>query len=149
MNNQNPKTAHSDLAAQRGEPSYVWRAGQDRRLQMILRAAEGRENGVILENGCGVGSYLCRLAPDARFTVGLEVELSRGQEAQERITGMAAAVVNAVGEALPFPTSFDLILSHEVLEHVQNDFDCVSEMGPLSETRRQAGIIRPQPLVSV
>ena len=28
-------------AALRGEPSYVWRAGQQRRLEMIVRAAGG------------------------------------------------------------------------------------------------------------
>ena len=28
---------HSDKAAQRGEPSYVWRAGQERRLDMLRR----------------------------------------------------------------------------------------------------------------
>src|SRR5258707_8598540 len=38
-------------AALRGEPSYVWRAGQQRRLEMILRAASGRIKGRILENG--------------------------------------------------------------------------------------------------
>jgi hypothetical protein len=32
--------AHSDKAALRGEPSYVWRAGQERRLQMIAQWAQ-------------------------------------------------------------------------------------------------------------
>ncbi len=31
-----------DKAALRGEPSYVWRAGQQRRLEMIVRAAGER-----------------------------------------------------------------------------------------------------------
>ena len=33
---------HSNLAALRGEPSYVWRAGQERRLQMIAHWAKRR-----------------------------------------------------------------------------------------------------------
>jgi SAM-dependent methyltransferase len=38
-------------------------------------------------------------------------------------------VVNGVGEALPFPSnSFDLILSHEVLEHVQDDQVAINEI---------------------
>ena len=41
-------------AALRGEPSYVWRAGQRRRLDMIVRAAGDRLGGLVLENGCGV-----------------------------------------------------------------------------------------------
>jgi cyclopropane fatty-acyl-phospholipid synthase-like methyltransferase len=51
-----------EKAALRGEPSYVWRAGQERRLQMILRSAEARAQGRILENGCGIGMYVEHLA---------------------------------------------------------------------------------------
>jgi hypothetical protein len=71
----------SAQAAERGEPSYVWRDGQKRRLKMIQTAAEGRDSGVVLENGCGVGAYLKRLAPVATFSVGLEVEFGRAREA--------------------------------------------------------------------
>ena len=49
-------------AALRGEPSYVWRAGQQRRLEMIVHAAGERIKGNILENGCGVGMYVEHLA---------------------------------------------------------------------------------------
>ena len=55
----------SDKAALRGEPSYIWRAGQDRRLQMILAAAGDRALGRILDDGCGVGQYLARLGAAA------------------------------------------------------------------------------------
>jgi SAM-dependent methyltransferase len=38
-------------------------------------------------------------------------------------------VINAAGELLPFPAeAFDLVLSHEVLEHVQDDRAAVREM---------------------
>ncbi|HBX70020.1 MAG TPA: class I SAM-dependent methyltransferase, partial [Chloroflexi bacterium] len=37
-----------EKAALRGEPSYVWRAGQERRLEMILRAAGERARGRVL-----------------------------------------------------------------------------------------------------
>lgn len=105
-------------AASRGNPSYVWRAGQERRLKMVEDAAGERICGCILEDGCGVGEYLARLAQSARFSAGLEVELERAQDARKK----AANVICGVGEHLPFPDgSFDLILSHEVLEHVQDD----------------------------
>ncbi|UCD99160.1 MAG: class I SAM-dependent methyltransferase [Chloroflexota bacterium] len=114
-----------DKAALRGEPSYVWRRGQERRLQMILDAAGDRLKGIVLENGCGVGIYLTRLATSSSKAIGLEYDFSRAQEAHLN----NQLVVNAAGEYLPLPSgSFDLILSHEVLEHVQNDRACVEEM---------------------
>lgn len=131
MNETRNWVTHSDKAADRGEPSYVWRAGQQRRMNMILTAAGERARGVILENGCGVGMYLSRLAPDAVFAVGLEVEHERGAEALALCQSKSpqGAVVNAVGEELPFEAdAFDLILSHEVLEHVADDRKCVEEI---------------------
>ena len=66
-----------EKAALRGEPSYVWRAGQERRMAMILAAAGERASGAILEDGCGVGMYLAHLAPNARQAVGLEIDHAR------------------------------------------------------------------------
>ncbi|NIU60939.1 MAG: methyltransferase domain-containing protein, partial [Pseudomonas stutzeri] len=41
----------------------------------------------------------------------------------------AAGVVQAPGERLPFPdATFDVVFSHEVLEHVADDRACVAEM---------------------
>ena len=112
-------------AALRGEPSYVWRAGQDRRLQMILAAAGKRIKGRVLENGCGVGMYVEHLAPYAGSIVGLEYDYERTVEAHQR----SPQIVCAAGEDLPFlDESFDVILSHEVLEHVQDDRQAVQEM---------------------
>ncbi len=114
-----------DKAALRGEPSYVWRAGQERRLEMILRAAGERIRGRILENGCGVGMYVEHLAPFGGEIVGMEYDWERAAEAGSR----SPRILNAAGESLPFPSgTFDLILSHEVLEHVQDDAQAVQEM---------------------
>jgi len=114
-----------EKAALRGEPSYVWRAGQERRLQMILDAAGERLRGRMLENGCGVGMYVEKLAPHAGTVIGLEYDFERAVEAHQN----SPNILNAAGEGLPFPDeSFDLILSHEVIEHVQDDAAAVSEM---------------------
>lgn len=112
-------------AALCGEPSYVWRAGQQRRLEMIVRAAGERIGGRILENGCGVGMYLERLQTFGGRAVGLEFDFERAAEARRR----AGAVVNAAGENLPYPAgTFDLVLSHEVLEHVRDDRRSLEEI---------------------
>jgi SAM-dependent methyltransferase len=114
-----------EKAALRGEPSYVWRAGQERRLKMILEGAGERLEGRVLENGCGVGMFVGHLTPHAGQVVGLEYDFERACRAGE----IAPGIVNAAGESLPFPSeSFDAILSHEVLEHVQDDRAALREM---------------------
>ena len=114
-----------ELSALRGNPSFVWRAGQDRRLKMIREAAGERARGQVFVDGCGVGMYLMHLAKEARQAIGLDIELERTFEARQ----IADEVVCGAGEYLPFATgNFDLILSHEVLEHVQDDRKAVSEI---------------------
>lgn len=114
-----------DKAALRGEPSYVWRAGQERRLDMIVRAAGERIRGCILENGCGVGMYVEHLSPFGEKVIGLEYDFERAAEAHIN----SPHIINAAGESLPLPYgTFDLILSHEVLEHVQDDRAAIREM---------------------
>lgn len=119
-----------EKAALRGEPSYVWRAGQERRLRMILEAGGHRLQGQVLENGCGVGMYVEHLAAYSGQVTGLEYDFERAREARENTESIPhTQILNAAGEHLPFPdSSFDLILSHEVLEHVQDDRQAAAEM---------------------
>src|SRR5262245_25332695 len=114
-----------EKAALRGEPSYVWRAGQQRRLDMIVKAAGERIKGRILENGCGVGMYVEHLSPLGGEVIGLEYDSDRALAAKKN----SPHILNAAGESLPLPAStFDLILSHEVIEHVQDDRVAIREM---------------------
>jgi SAM-dependent methyltransferase len=114
-----------DKAASCGEPSYVWRAGQERRLQMILQAAGERIQGAVLENGCGVGVYVKHLVPHASRVFGLEFDLERAQEARQH----SDHILCGAGEQLPYPDgAFDVVLSNEVIEHVQDDRLAVREM---------------------
>ena len=118
---------HRDLekAALRGEPSYVWRKGQDRRLQLILQAGGELLQGRVLENGCGIGMYVRHLEPYTGKIIGLEFDFDRAREAGD----ITDCIVNSAGESLPFPGGFfDFILSHEVLEHVFDDRVALQEM---------------------
>ncbi len=115
----------SSKAAVRGEPSYVWRAGQERRFGLICQAAGNKINSRVLEDGCGVGEYLAHLAMHAKQAVGLDYEFERTLEARIKVS----EVVCGAGEKLPFPDDyFDLVLSHEVLEHVQDDQQAINEI---------------------
>ncbi len=129
-----------DKAALRGEPSYVWRAGQVRRLEMILRAAGERVRGRMLENGCGVGMYVEKLAAHGGTVIGLEYDRERAAEARTR----SPHIVNAAGEFLPLPSeTFDLILSHEVIEHVQDDRAAIREMVRVLKTGGRIALFCP------
>jgi SAM-dependent methyltransferase len=111
-------------AAQRGEPSAVWRAGQDRRLRLIRDGGQDSVRGTVLVNGTGIGAYQARLAKDADFIVGLDIEFPRLLEAKARNQHL----VCAAGENLPFASRvFSAVLSNEVLEHVRDDRRAVEE----------------------
>lgn len=114
-----------EKAALRGEPSYVWRAGQKRRLEMIALAAGERVKGIVLENGCGMGLYVEHLAEFGGTVYGLEYDFERARHARTH----SPRIINAAGEFIPFPDqTFDLILSHEVIEHVRDDRAAIREM---------------------
>lgn len=130
---------HSDKAAQRGEPSYVWRSGQDRRLAMI-RDYVTLDGAVVLDSGCGLGAYLQAFAQFTTHTFGHDVELDRLAQARERATG----VVASVGETLPFaPNTFDVVFSNEVIEHVADDAKYAAEMVRVTKTGGRVVIFCP------
>lgn len=117
---------HSDLAALRGEPSYVWRAGQERRLQMIAKWAK-LDSASILIDGCGVGMYPSQI--QRRYQPAevhaFDIEFDRVIEAREETPNALVAA----GEYAPYAdNTFDTILSHEVIEHVQDDRRTAQEM---------------------
>jgi SAM-dependent methyltransferase len=92
---------------------------------MIVSAAESRLQGRVLDDGCGVGMYVEHLAAYGGRVFGIEYELSRAAQAHQRSPG----VLSAAGEHLPFPdNTFDLTLSHEVLEHVADDRQAAAEI---------------------
>ena len=139
---------HDDLAAQRGVPSLVWRAGQQRRFDMILRwgfpSGQGHVQR-ILEEGCGIGTYVRALLPHADQVCGIDVEPDYLKQAAQTLS--AAHLQLAVCEKLPYPDDyFDLILNHEVIEHVADDRATAAEMVRVLKPGGRAVIFAPNRL---
>lgn len=117
-------THENDLKAiSLGHPSYVWRFGQDRRLDLIRRYA-GLDGKRILDIGCGLGTYMKKLLAFSNDVYGVDIDPEKVAQAQQAL----AHVYLAPAEELPFPNAyFDIVLLHEVLEHVADDRQAVRE----------------------
>ena len=134
----------SDRTALRGNPSFVWRAGQERRLQMILDWTPKPLRRALV-NGCGVGLYLRALQNSVPEVHGMDIE---GEHLRAAARNVPDAPLNlSQGEQLPYPDgSFDLILSHEVLEHVEDDRRAASEIARVLRVGGRAAIFVPNRL---
>ena len=106
-----------------GHPSYVWRFGQQRRLSLVDKYAPLRGRR-ILDVGCGLGTYVEKLHQFSDQAYGIDIEVEMVTEGGRRLPNLLAAAA----EALPFAdNSFDVLLLHEVLEHVADDREVVQE----------------------
>src|SRR5438876_7330869 len=63
-----------------GHPSYVWRRGQDRRLDLIRRYVD-LEGKRILDVGCGIGAYVTKFRAFSDDVFGVDVDEEKIQEA--------------------------------------------------------------------
>jgi len=110
---------NDDKAITLGHPSYVWRFGQDRRLDLMRRFV--RFPGVhILDIGCGIGAYLEKFRNLGAHEFGVDTDAEKLDDAHhdKRLIRLAASA----SEALPFADeTFHVVLLHEVIEHVNDD----------------------------
>jgi SAM-dependent methyltransferase len=139
---------HGERAALRGNPSFVWRAGQNRRLDMILRwgrRSSDSDLGRVLVDGCGVGMYVKALLPFAQQVGGIDIEWDHLEIAARTVP--EAQLELAACESLPYPADhFDLVLSHEVLEHVEDDRQAAAEIVRVLKPGGRAVIFVPNRL---
>jgi SAM-dependent methyltransferase len=125
-----------------GHPSYVWRFGQDRRLDLIQRHAPLSDKR-ILDVGCGIGTYIKRLRAFSQDVYGVDVDPQKVDLARQQLDNISLAPA----EELPFPDRhFDIVLLHEVLEHVRNDRQAVHEAYRVTQVGGRVVIFVPNRL---
>lgn len=125
-----------------GHPSYVWRFGQKRRLDLIRKYAplEGKR---VLDVGCGVGMYLRAIQAIGGRVYGLDIDADRVVRARELLPN----VVVAPAEQLPFlQGSFDVVLLHEVIEHVKDDRSTIRDAFRVLSPNGRMAIFAPNRL---
>jgi SAM-dependent methyltransferase len=132
---------HSDKAALRGEPSYVWRSGQERRLEMIAQWAK-LDQARVLDSGGGNGMYAAQIRDRYAAQVELcDIEFERVQEAHEN--SVRHGLVSTT-EYTPYASgTFDTIISNEVIEHVANDSITLQEMARILKVGGRVVIFCP------
>lgn len=107
-----------------GHPSYVWRRGQERRLRLVRQYVD-LDGARILDAGCGLGLYMRRFRDFTKHVYGVDVDHEKVREARETLSHVQCASA----EHLPFAANaFDVVFSHEVLEHVDDDVGAVREI---------------------
>jgi SAM-dependent methyltransferase len=121
---QTPEAASSLDQVVLGNPSYVWRFGQERRLDMVRRYLP-LEGARLLDIGCGLGAYVHRFSDFTSQAYGIDIDAPRVVEGAQN--GVARLGV-ALSESLPYADgSFDGVLLNEVIEHVRSDRETLRE----------------------
>jgi len=109
------------------ELHHWWFRGRRRLLVDLLRGAAGARAGSlrILDYGCGTGGNTSAYA-SLGVVVGVEPDSAAVRLARER---GGARYCRTAGTQLPFRQgAFDAVMASDVLEHIEDDFEAVSEI---------------------
>jgi SAM-dependent methyltransferase len=92
-------------------------------LDLIRRYADLQDRAV-LDVGCGLGMYVRAFRRFSQNVHGVDIDAAKVAEAGRELPNLCVAVA----EVLPYPAaSFDVVLSHEVIEHVTDDRQAIAE----------------------
>jgi len=128
----NPRIASAAQTRFRSEYDYaVWEYLRSAKLIATLERAGVALRGRVLDAGCGSGGTALSLSEETSFAVGLDLD-ARFQGSGTRLRSEQGlpnvGFVQGDGQSLPFrESSFDLVLSHSVIEHVRSAHDYLAE----------------------
>ena len=106
-----------------GNPSFVWRFGQDRRLNLIRHYAP-LEGARILDIGCGLGVYVRKFREFSDRVSGIDIDAKRLHEGARTTPGLMLSA----SETLPFrDAAFDVVVTRPAEE--SSDRGAVSAHG--------------------
>ncbi|MGK2966869.1 MAG: class I SAM-dependent methyltransferase, partial [Tepidiformaceae bacterium] len=125
-----------------GNPSFVWRFGQDRRLNLIEEYAT-LDGARVLDIGCGLGKYVQKFQERGAEAYGLDIDAKRLLEGSKNVPGLMLGI----SEGLPFADgTFDLVVLNEVIEHVNDDRATMKEARRVLKPGGRVAIYAPNRL---
>ncbi|HEX2016525.1 MAG TPA: class I SAM-dependent methyltransferase [Solirubrobacteraceae bacterium] len=113
-----------ELQTHQVEDQHWWYRGRRRVLAEVLRSLELAPHARILDAGCGSGRNMVELAAFGQVT-GVELAPASVEVARGRGVGEVIA-----GSVVPLPladSSFDLVVSLDVIEHLDDDREALRE----------------------
>jgi SAM-dependent methyltransferase len=114
-----------ELQTHRAEDRHWWYRGRRTVLERVIADLHLPRPARILDTGCGSGRNMVELARRGTVT---GVELSEVSVGLARARGAGEVIEGSVLE-MPFdPDSFDLAVSLDVIEHLEEDLDALREL---------------------
>jgi SAM-dependent methyltransferase len=114
-----------ELQTHRAEDRHWWYRGRRTVLSRAIADLGLPRPARILDAGCGSGRNMVELAPLGAVT-GVELSKTSVSLARDRLIGV---VIDGSVLAMPFdPASFDLAVSLDVIEHLDEDLDALREL---------------------
>jgi SAM-dependent methyltransferase len=109
------------------ERSHWWFVGKRKLLESLISSLDIRNNSIILDIGCGVGSNLSLLTLKSSRVLGVDSEIYSLSLAKKRFS--TVPLINGDLQKLPLKSdSIDCILATDILEHVDEDTVGIKEI---------------------
>src|SRR4030042_3128393 len=109
------------------ERFHRWFIGRRRLLKVLLSSLKIRQNSMIIDVGCGVGSNLDLLKSMGFRVIGIDLEIYSLSLAKKCLSGVPLVNGNLIN--LPFKSnSIGLIIATDILEHLDGDIIGIKEI---------------------